>query len=248
MFVASRRIRSAGRTSGSIEITLPADLQVLGGLDCRLTLRDGPLPEIALQPDVSAAQTLFVTLWQKLRIGLEEIDDLGDFSSAEFALALFPPTHWQERPPLAYSDALNVIQEQAAGEHNGSGAEARLLTFLAVVASHRLGLSGSLALAFGDAVAYLMTGASTGLGTDFERGMAQLVFWNSGETRSLGSPLDDHVWRAARAGLRSVYEQFRRWQEDSNAYATAREQWYRALTMQMGGRVSAVHERLHGYK
>ena len=248
MLASSRRIRSAGRTSGSIEITLPAELQVLGGLDCLLTLRDGPLPEIALQPDVTTAQTLFVALWQKLRIGLEEIDDLGDFSSAEFALALFPPTHWQERPPLAYSDALTVMQEQAAGERNGSGAEARLITFLAVVAAHRLGLSGSLALAFGDAIGYLMTGTSTGLGTDFERGMAQLVFWNTGETRSLGSPLLDHVWRSARGGLRSVYEQFRLWQEDSRAYATEREQWYRALTMQMGGRVYPVGERLHGYK
>jgi hypothetical protein len=93
-----------------------------------------------------------------------------------------------------------------------------------------------LALAFGDSVAYLMTGASAGLGADFERGMAQLAFWNTGETCSLGSPLNDHVWRAARGGLRRVYEQFRLWQEDSTAYATAREQWYRALTMQMGSR------------
>ena len=97
MYVGTRRIRSAGRTSGSIEITLPAELQVLEGVECRLMVRDGPRPEIVLQPDLSAAQTLFDALWQKLGLGLGEISELGDFSPGDFTLALFPPRHWQER-------------------------------------------------------------------------------------------------------------------------------------------------------
>ncbi|MBI1879961.1 MAG: hypothetical protein HYR94_17375, partial [Chloroflexi bacterium] len=99
MYLGTRKIRSAGRTSGSIELTLPPQLQGLEGVECRLVVRDGPRPEIVLQPDLSAAQALLQELWQKLRLGLIEIREIGEFSSADFTLALFLPRHWQERPP-----------------------------------------------------------------------------------------------------------------------------------------------------
>jgi hypothetical protein len=242
MYLTTRRIRSAGRTSGSIEITLPADLQVLEGVECRLMVRDGPCPEIVLQPDLSAAQTLFHTLWQKLRLGLGEIDELGDFSPADFTLTLFPPHHWQERPPLACADALAVLRQRAGQADRESETLTRLLAFLAVAAGYRLGLKGTLALAFGDAVAYLITGTSAGLGTDFERGMAHRTFWSEGRAQSLGSPFDDRIWEQARPGFRRVYDQFHTWQENPEAYAAAREKWYRALAVEMGMRISSVEE------
>lgn len=242
MYLTTRRIRSAGRTSGSVEITLPAELQVLERVECCLVVRDGPCPEIVLQPDLSAAQALFRELWQKLRLGLGEIEELGDFSPADFALGLFPPRHWQERPPLAYGDALAVLQQQAGQGDNDPEAITRLMAFLAVAAGYRLGLKRSLALAFGDAVAYLITGSSTSLGTDFERGMSHRAFWGEGRVQSLGSPFDDRVWQQAQPGLRRVYDQFRTWQEDPEAYAAAREKWYRALTVEMGVRASSIEE------
>jgi hypothetical protein len=243
MYVGTRRIRSAGRTSGSIEITLPAQLQVLEGMECRLMVRDGPRPEIVLQPNLSAAQALFHALWQKLGLGLGEIDELGDFSPGDFTLALFPPRHWQERPPLAYADALAVLRQRAGQEDREPEALTRLLAFLAVAAAYRLGLEGVLALAFGDAMAYLITSTSAGLGTDFERGMAHRTFWGEGRAQQpLGSPFDNQVWQQARPGLRRVYDQFRTWQEDPEAYAAAREKWYRALTVEVGVRVSPVEE------
>jgi hypothetical protein len=271
MYLGTRRIRSAGRTSGSIEITLPAQLQILEGVECRLMVRDGSRPEIVLQPDLSAAQSLFHTLWQKLRLGLGEIDEIGDFSPADFTLAFFPPRHWQERPPLAYADALTVLRtftptpptplplsrpfglaqgkrrEKGKGAKGGGGegevALARLLAFLTVAASYRLGLNGALALAFGDAVAYLITGSSAGLGTDFERGMAHRTFWGEGRAQQpLGSPFDDQVWQQARTGFRRVYEQFHAWQENPETYAAAREKWYRALTVEMGVQTLSVEE------
>ena len=254
MYLGTRRIRSAGRTSGSIEITLPAQLQVLEGVKCRLMVRDGPRPELVLQPDLSAAQALFETLWQKLSLGLGEIDEIGDFSPADFTLALFPPRHWQERPPLAYTDALAILPSPLSrGRERGSGAQGgggegtdaltRLLAFLAVAASYRLSLNGALALAFGDAVAYLIVGTPAGLGTDFERGMAHRTFWGEGHAQQLlGSPFDDRVWQQARLGFRRVYDQFRAWQEDPEVYASAREKWYRALTVEMGVRASSVEE------
>jgi hypothetical protein len=243
MYLGNRKIRSAGRTSGSIEITLPTQLQVLEGVKCRLMVRDGPRPEIVLQPDLSAAQTLFDTLWQKLRLGLGEIDEIGDFSPADFTLAFFPPRHWQERPPLAYADALAVLHQQARQEDQEPESLTRLLAFLAVAASYRLGLEGTLALAFGDAVAYLITGTPAGLGTDFERGMAHRTFLGDGRAQQpLGSPFNDQVWQQARIGLQQVYDQFRTWQEDPEAHAAAREKWYRALTMEIGVRASSVEE------
>jgi len=264
MYLGTRRIRSAGHTSGSIEITLPAQLQVMEGVECHLMVRDGLRPEILLIPDLSAAQALLHTLWQKLCLGLGEIDELGDFSSADFSLALFPPRHWQERPPLAYADALAVLQPpttdhrpptavsgrtavsrqpSAVAGGEGEGALTRLLAFLAVAAGYRLGLNGNLALAFGDAVAYLITGSSAGLGTDFERGMAHRIFWGEGHAQQPpGSPLDDRVWQQAQSGLRRVYDQFRFWQENPEAYDVARGKWYRALTVEMGVWVSSVEE------
>ncbi len=74
----------------------------------------------------------------------------------------------------------------------------RLLAFLGVTAGYKLGLQRAFALAFGDAVAYLITGNPAGLGTDFERGMAHRIFWGEGHSQQLhGSPLDERVWQQA---------------------------------------------------
>lgn len=250
MYLGTRKIRSAGRTSGSIEVTLPPQLQGLEGTECRLTVRDGPQPEIVLQPDLSASQALFQKLWRKLRLGLSEVDDIGDFSPADFTLTLFPPSHWQERPPLAYVDALALADEPAT-QKNGQASEslARLLACLAVEAGYRLDLEGALALAFGDAVAYVATGTSAGLGTDFERGMAHRIFWQNGRPQQalVSNPpseaeasLDDEIWRTTQPGFRRLYDQFRTWQQNPEVYAAARENWYRALNFEMGLRTSTA--------
>ena len=147
MYLGTRRVRSAGRTAGSIEVTLPALLARLDGVECRFVLRDGPQPEIVLQPELSEVQSLFRTLWQQLRLGLGEIDDIGDFSPADFTLTLFPPRHWQERPPLAYTDALAVLQHSIGQKDDQPEALARLFAFLAVAAGQHLELTGALAIA-----------------------------------------------------------------------------------------------------
>ncbi len=243
MYLGTRTIRSAGRTSGSIEITLPTGLQGLEKVECRLLVRDGPRPEIILQPDLSEAQAFLSELWQKLRLGLGEIDEIGDFAIGDFTLGLFPPHHWQECPPLAYADALAALQQRTGQRNGNQEALTRLLAFLAVVAGYRLGLRGPLALAFGDAVAYLTTGMSVGLGTDAERGLAHRVFWGDGLVpQPLSSSFADQVWRQARPGFRRVYDQFHAWQENPAAYTAAREQWYRALQMEMGVQVSSMEE------
>ena len=245
MYLGSRKIRTAGRTSGSVEITLPPQLHILMGLECHLSVRDGLRPEIVLQADFSAAQALFRTLWQLLQLGMGGIGDIGDFSMADFSIALFPSQHGQERPPLAYTDALMVLNHRhesdeiprEAGEDTSCAASealVRLLTFLAVAAAYRLGLEDSLALAFGDATAYRITGKSVGPGTDFERGMAHRAFWGDGHMLvSIGDPFDDNTWQQARQDLRQVYDQFSLWHKNPGVYGAARENWYRALMMEI---------------
>jgi len=266
MHLGTRRIRSAGRTSGSVEITLPTMLQVLEGTNCLLIVRDGPRPEIVLQPDLAAAQDLFQTLWQKIQVGLGEIGELSDFSLADFTPTFFPLQHWQERPPLSYADAM-IIMHNIRGEHpiqqqgqrissssshfhngknhsagdprsSGGGEDAltRVLAAFVVNAGYHLGLQGRFALAFGDSLAYLVTGNPTSLGADFERGIAHRLFW--GEDclpQPFSHPFDDGAWLQARPGFRRVFNQFLTWQETPTTCTVARDQWYRALTAELQG-------------
>jgi len=235
----SRKIRSSGRTSGSVEITLPTELHILEGVNCRLMVRDGVRPEIVLQPDLSMAHVVFEDLWGKLRLGLGESGEIGEFSLADYKLSLLPCNLWQFRPPLCFVDALAVSPGRPGSSSDGAEAFSRLLAGLAVGAAYRLGLVGTLALAFGDALAYLLTSISPGLGTDFERGMAHLAF---GENRPAG-PLepfsDDRVWRRARPGLQRVYEEFSAWQRNPEAYQLARDKWYRGLRIEVGMSIAA---------
>lgn len=230
MNLGTRRIRSAGRSSGSIEVTLPAQLQDFEGVECRLVVRDGPRPEIVLQPDLSAAQGLFRDLWALVAAGLGDAGEPGELRLADFSLCLFPSGAWGERPPLACADALAILRRR--GEPLAQDAAARLLAAMGAVAGQRLGLAAPLALAFGDALAYLVVGLSAGAGAEFERGMAHQRFAEA-RLDPLGPPLDRRTWERARPGLRRVFEQFVDWHERPERHAAARERWYRALALEI---------------
>lgn len=236
----NRKIRSSGRTSGSVEITLPTELHILESVDCRLTIRDGVRPEIVLQPDLSRAHAVFENLWDKLRLGLGESGEIGEFSLADFKLSLFPCNLWQPHPPLFYADALSVLSERTDSTRDASEALSRLLAGLAMGMAYRLGLAGALVLAFGDALAYLITGVSPGLGTDFERGMAHLAFWENRPARPLGSYSDDRIWNWARPGLQRVLEEFVALQQNPQEYQHARDKWYRGLRIEVGMSMSTI--------
>jgi len=244
----SRRIRSAGRTSGSVEITLPAEMQTLEGIECRLVLRDGARPEIVLQPDVSLAETVFAELWERLRLAFQKIGDIGDFSLADFDVGLLPPRYWRDKPPLSYQDALAIhrSRQKKAGPgrlREGSGAT-HVVTFLAVDAGYRLGLEGRFALAFGVVVGYLVSGMSAGHGADFERDVALTLFEGEEKTglAPIGSLIKKERWEEAQEGFKRVYDRFREWQENPAAYEAAREKWWEALTVESGASVSSVED------
>ncbi len=243
----NRRIRSAGRTSGSVEVTLPADMQALEGVVCRLILRDGARPEIVLQPDVSLAEKVFTELWERLRIAFAKIGDIGEFSLADFEVGLFPPRHWRDKPPLSYYDALVIHrsrQEEGRGRFLPHAGVTQVVTFLAVDAGYRLGLEGRFALAFGVVVGYLVSGMSAGHGADFERDMALTLF--EGEQKvalvPIGSLFDTERWEEAQEGFKRIFDRFRQWQENPGEYEAARRKWWEALTVETGGSVSTVED------
>lgn len=236
MNLGSRRIRSAGRTSGSVEVTLPPQLHSLQEIECRLVLRDGAYPEIVLQPNLATAHALLPRLWKQLQAGLAPIGEVGDFDPAAFALALFPPSHWQQRPPLAYVDALAVLRRSGDEPRE---ALARLISSMAIVAGGRLGLRETLAAAFGDTAAYLATGVATLASFECERGLARRLF---GEPPPVGQAellAVERLWARAGPGLTRVWEQFADWQAMPESHVAARQRWYRALMIDMGSTPSA---------
>ena len=251
MQLARRKVRSAGRTSGSVEITLPVEVQLLEGIECDILLRDGVTPEIVMQPDLTVAQGLFIELWHMLRVGLGAVGDIGDFSLDDFSVGLLPPRYWHDRPPLSYQDALEIQsclgRELPSEQIQQSGALHRLVTFLVIGAAFRLGLKGRLAVSFGDAVAYLVTGVSGGHGSEFEQ-QAALEAFGQGKLLTAGRAEAlsiDTEWQGARDGLARVHSMFADWQERPEEYQTAKERaWRRAIRVEAGTSISTVESYL----
>ncbi len=230
MHLGTGKIRSAGRTSGSIEITLPPALQAFTGRGCRMLVRDGLQPEIVLQPDFADVWSCLEALWEKLSLALGTIGSVGQFTPGAFTLTLLPPRHSQRGLPLAYSDLVVLTR---SGENRGKEeleALVRVLSVLAAAMARDLGLEQAFALGFGDAVAYVVTQESAGFGTDFERSMAASLSRQAHfRPRPLISPFDDEFWLECEPALRRIHEQFRSWQGKPERYEAARQQWYRAM-------------------
>lgn len=230
MYLNTSKIRSAGRTSGSIEITLPPALQTLAGLGCRVVVRDGLQPEIVLQPDLAEARALLKTLWKRLADALGAGEPAGEFDPSTFMFVLLPPRNWQRGLPLAYSDIVVVLRSDENGVPGDPEALARLLSILAAAIARTLGLEAGLAFGFGDAVAYAVTQAAAGFSCDFERSLtAGLCRQAQLSKPPAGSPLGEEFWHECRPALRRIYEQFCTWQSEPGRYEIARQQWYRAF-------------------
>jgi len=234
MLSMKRKVRSSGRTSGSIEITLPPEMQALEGIECRLMLCDGARPEIVIRPDVSLAEVVFEELWDRLRIAFAQIGDIGTFTLTDFTVSFLPPRHWNERPPLSYRDALAIYRvNQGQYEKDNSGLS-HLITFLTVSAAYRLGLQSRYALVFGVIVGYLVSGMNASHGTDFEQD-AILRLFNAHDSSVLvpwDGPYDTKRWEEAQAGFKRVYNQVWTWQADPTTYELDRNHWWDRLAQE----------------
>lgn len=230
MHLGISRIRSAGRTSGSIEITLPPALQAFTGLSCRVTVRDGVQPEIVLQPDFVKARALVETLLRKLALALGSTDQAEDLTPNLFVHTLLPVRHWQRGLPIAYADVMTLTHGAAERSAQDLEALARILSVLSAAIGRSLGLEPAFAAGFGDAVAFVVTQVSAGFSSDFERSMATALARQVQPGRApMISPFDDEFWLDYEPALRRIRDQYRTWQHDPDTFKAARQQWYRAL-------------------
>jgi hypothetical protein len=228
MVSLTRKVRSAGRSSGSIEITLPPEVQELEGIECRLILRDGARPEIVIQPDISIASAVFAEQWQKLQVAFRHIGDIGPFRMADFDVSFLPPRHWTERPPLSYRDALALHRARnAAAELDPSG-YSHVITFLSVGAAYRLGLRDRYALVFGVIAGYVASGIGASNETDYEQELA-LHLLNEGAgpgAAPLGALFNTDRWEDAQEGFARIFAQVHAWQQQPELYEESRRRWW----------------------
>jgi len=232
MQFGKRNIRSSGRNSGSIELTLPVELAVLEGVPCQVGLRDGLMPEIVLLPDLVGIVPVFEALWDRLSLGLENVGAIGDFAEADYALGLFPPAKWGVRPSLAYADGLLIRHSREVEVDIGPRALeafARLVESMMAVAGRRLGLSDELAVVFGNQVAHLLSGGAISARDAFMRGLASQAIAPPFEADgSRANLLSTAPWRDAQPELARLYDQFASWDDEPETLARTREHWYRA--------------------
>jgi len=241
MLIGIRKIRSAGHASGSIEITLPPELAPLEGADCRILLRDGARPEIALQPDLAPAVAVFARIWAHLRSLLKPIGDIGDFPIQEFEVVLLPTEHHSGRMLLVYSQAWQVsraVSPTATGGERYSRAVAEALSGvvapLGVVAGRRLGLTGAVAAAFGASLASLAVPSNCSSMADldsFEDNMTRRAWLEAcGHGALLLNVLGPQPDEAkAHQALRRIVGQFRMWQERPDQHELGWAQWCQDL-------------------
>lgn len=160
MELTRRRIRASGRTTGSVEVTLPRELRALQGLECNVTVRDGEAPEIVLVPDLSPALAAIAGIWKALRQSLAAVEDIGDVPWGELELGLAPSALQPSSTPLSYLDVLTAANghgPRPATVRERAVALSRIMAVLSVQAGLRLGLEPQHALLFGESLSYLCT-------------------------------------------------------------------------------------------
>jgi hypothetical protein len=234
MDLGIRQIRTAGKGSGSIELTLPTELRDLVGLPCRILLSDGTRPDIVLQPDLGQARAAFGAIWRAMAaILLADDPQAAEFPLAAFGFALQPRSTGGERPFLSWRDGIAL----AGRPPHDASAIARTISAFGQVLAGPLHIEASLAASFGAAASYLLTGVATlpegqearDLVADAMRPVAVPP-----EIAASGS-LSDGFWQYAAPKLTAVAELFLGWTADPSGYATLRAAWRRGRALEMSG-------------
>ncbi|MGD0105855.1 MAG: hypothetical protein ABSC06_17720 [Rhodopila sp.] len=249
MDLGVRQIRTAGKGSGSIELTLPAELRDLVGVPCRILLRDGSRPDIVLQPDLRRAQAVFAAIWDAMAAAL--LHDDGDAHTVPlgaFAFGLQPRTGAGERPFLCWRDGLAL---SAAAPHD-PGAVSRTLAAFGQAMAARLHIGPALATGFGAACGHLVTGVpatpdgqeacdlaadALRLGhnsPDERRETGAAGAWAAAEACAAGV-MADTFWRHAAPLLAAAADLFVAWTGDPSSHTTLRAAWCRGRAIEMSG-------------
>jgi hypothetical protein len=249
MDLGVRQIRTAGRGSGSIELTLPTDLRDLVGLPCRIILRDGSRPDIVLQPDLRRAHQAFSDMWQAMATALLQGDvDVPTLPLATFDFGLHPRSGGGDRPFLCWRDGLTLA---AAAPHDPTAVSRTLAAFAHAMAG-LLKIDATLAFAFGVTCGFLVAGVPpTSQGQeacdiaavalrlahpqeDLSAGRTMLSAPASA-TACIAGVADPVFWCYATPLLTAAIDLFMDWTADPSNHAALRAAWRRGRTIEMGG-------------
>ena len=203
-----RQIRTAGRGSGSIEVTLPSVLRSLVGLSCRVTLRDGARPDIVLQPDLRQAHAAFVSVWRAMAgTLLGPSEELPPFPVASFGFGLQHRDGSADVPFLCWHDGLALASALLPPPQ----AVSRVVAALGQALAAELAITPYFAADFGAACGFLAGGVAPSF--DGQAVCDRVAAALPGVSRAVrcGDVRDDAFWIATAPLLLAVAKLFRDW-------------------------------------
>lgn len=230
MDLGVRQIRTAGKGSGSIELTLPSELRDLVGVPCKVTLRDGNRPDIVLRPDLQRVHDALERLWQPM-VQILLPDAPTPFPTAAFTYGLQPRSGGYG-PYLCWRDGLAL----AGVEPYDASAVSRTLSAFAQAMAGDIGIAPALAPGFGAACGARLTGM---VPDPVEQEACDLAARHlSAATPPLvqaHQALGDLFWQAAAPVLRAVSNLFTDFTADRVNHARLRAAWTRSKDIARGG-------------
>ncbi|MFO0347055.1 MAG: hypothetical protein ACK503_12370 [Labrys sp. (in: a-proteobacteria)] len=158
--LGTRRIRSAGRSSGSVVITLPPELAGLSGLDCALSLSEGAEPVIEIRPDWKTVHAALDRAWHAMRqefSGIPVENPALPWQFARIVPRLGRPAVSDGRVDLALED-IGALWQRTPDQPSGD--LARLIRFIGSIDARDQGQSDLIADDYGRALSYLFTADS----------------------------------------------------------------------------------------
>lgn len=238
MDLGVRHIRTAGKGSGSVELTLPTEFRDLVGLPCRITLRDGNRPDIVLQPDLRRAHAAFAELWAAMAAALLPQDTTAPaLPLGAFSFGLQPQAGGNERPFLCWRDGLSL----AAEPPHEPAAVGRTVAALAQAIAAYLPIASHLAASFGAVCGALAAGAVVAPdgqeAYDLAAAALPAVVTEAADTADacasgVRSPI---FWQHTEPRLAGIADLFAQWTSDPDRYAALRAAWRRGRSIEMGG-------------
>jgi hypothetical protein len=235
MELGVRQIRTAGKGSGSIELTLPSALRQLVGLPCRITLHEGERLDILLRPDLTAATRAFATMWRALvRVFARDLAGTAEyFPAGAFAFGLQPRRGLAGAPYLCWQDGLAL----SLG-NSDQAAVARSVAACATQLSCGLGISADLSDAFGSACGFLAGGrmifAEWQSPCDIVASQVISAVWQPGAALA-NSPgvASDQFWSQLAPGMTACADLFAAWSLAGSAYPALHAAWLRGRSIEL---------------
>lgn len=237
MDLGVRQIRTAGKGSGSVELTLPGELRHLVGLPCRITLHDGVRPDIVLQPDLTPAFNALSAVWRTLAhilSGATGARETGRFPAAAFTFGLQPRQSAIGAPYLSWQDGIALA---ACDPHYT--AAARCIAACATQYAGEIDIAAIMAAPFGAVCGFLGCG-----GLAFPEWqepcdiaaseLAASGFWHPGAAwQAAPDARADRFWSLLAPSLLAAARLFTGWSRPDTDYPALCAAWRRGRSIEL---------------